>query len=55
MTHYICSTPGCGKNAELKCPICEKLDLDPQFFCSQECFKSFFPIHKLMHQKKEKK
>jgi methionyl aminopeptidase len=29
------------------------MELDPQFFCTQECFKAFFPIHKFMHKKRE--
>lgn len=50
---YKCSTIGCEKEASLQCPICQKLGLDPSFFCDQDCFKSFFPIHKFVHKKKE--
>ncbi|GAM26440.1 hypothetical protein SAMD00019534_096150 [Acytostelium subglobosum LB1] len=46
----ICSTPNCGKPANLHCPTCEKLNLKPvSNFCSQDCFKLFWPIHKLSH------
>jgi methionyl aminopeptidase len=44
-----CFTPGCGKPAGMKCPVCDKMRLDPSFFCGQECFKAFWPIHKLTH------
>ena len=46
-----CSTPGCTKGSTLQCPTCGKLGLPPAFFCSQECFKSFWPIHKYVHLK----
>jgi len=51
---FMCSTPQCGKASTLQCPTCVKMDLPPAFFCSQECFKSFWGIHKLFHQKKDK-
>lgn len=37
----------------MQCPTCIKLGLDPSFFCSQECFKDMWPIHKLSHKKKD--
>ncbi|EGC40464.1 hypothetical protein DICPUDRAFT_146582 [Dictyostelium purpureum] len=47
----VCATPGCGKYAKLQCPTCFNLNLDnPSNFCSQACFKSFWPIHKIYHQ-----
>ena len=46
-----CSTPGCKKAATMQCPSCLKLNLTPSFFCDQDCFKAFWPIHKLLHQK----
>ena len=48
----ICQTTGCGKPSTLQCPTCTKLELAPSFFCSQECFKNFWAIHKLIHVKK---
>lgn len=29
------------------------MDLDPSFFCSQDCFKNSWPVHKLVHISKE--
>lgn len=50
-----CSTPGCGKGSTLQCPTCVKLGLPPAYFCSQECFKNFWVIHKFSHQKEDPK
>ncbi len=33
----------------MQCPTCQQMDIDPSFFCSQECFKSSWPVHKLCH------
>jgi hypothetical protein len=44
-----CSTPGCGKAATLKCPTCNQKGLPDSFFCSQDCFKSGWALHKLVH------
>lgn len=44
-----CQSIGCGKQATLQCPKCQELKLPPSYFCSQTCFKSFWSIHKLMH------
>ena len=51
---FVCSTPQCGKASTLQCPTCVKLELPPAFFCSQQCFKEFWGIHKLFHQKSNK-
>ncbi|KAL4476473.1 hypothetical protein ABPG74_010206 [Tetrahymena malaccensis] len=48
-----CSTIGCGKPASMHCPTCVKLGLAPSYFCNQDCFKTFWPIHKLFHKKQE--
>jgi len=45
---------GCSKSLspegkQQKCPTCLKLSLPDSFFCSQECFKASWPIHKLIH------
>jgi len=45
----ICQTPNCGKPASLQCPKCIQLKLEPSKFCTQECFKGFWNIHKLCH------
>jgi methionyl aminopeptidase len=46
-----CSTPGCTKPSSLQCPTCLKLGLPPAFFCDQDCFKAFWPMHKFYHAK----
>lgn len=52
-SHYTCSTIDCNKVAELACPTCLKLGLLPARFCGQECFKSSWNEHKLMHKSKK--
>lgn len=47
----VCSHPECSKPSTMQCPSCLKLGLEPSFFCSQDCFKEFWPIHKLSHKK----
>ncbi|XP_053213435.1 methionine aminopeptidase 1-like [Panonychus citri] len=44
----ICSTEGCDKSATLHCPHCLKLKIK-SLFCSQECFKSNYSQHKIVH------
>jgi methionyl aminopeptidase len=51
---YKCNNPECGKPAKLQCPTWIKLDLDPAYFWGQECFKDFWPLHKLFHKKGKK-
>lgn len=46
----ICGTVSCGKASTLSCPTCIKLSLPPAYFCSQECFKSSWTAHKLVHK-----
>mmetsp|Transcript_34045 Transcript_34045/g.44990 ORF Transcript_34045/g.44990 Transcript_34045/m.44990 type:complete len:395 (+) Transcript_34045:31-1215(+) len=45
-----CSTPGCDKTSNLRCPTCVKLGIPPSFYCSQDCFKSHWPQHKAFHK-----
>ena len=41
---------GCGKEATMSCPSCVKLGLTSGiYFCSQECFKANWAVHKLVH------
>ncbi|KAF7266901.1 hypothetical protein GWI33_019829 [Rhynchophorus ferrugineus] len=44
-----CESSGCGKSAKLQCPTCIKLGIPGSFFCSQECFKSNWKSHKIIH------
>jgi len=48
---FVCSTPKCKNPSAMQCPTCIKMGMTPSYFCSQECFKEFWPIHKLFHQK----
>lgn len=48
-----CWTPGCGKKATMLCPVCKQMDLEPSFFCSQDCFKKNWGLHKLVHIPRE--
>lgn len=49
-----CVTPNCQNGAKLRCPNCVKLGIfDGSYFCSQECFKSYWPEHKKTHNPKK--
>eukprot|EP00331_Platyophrya_macrostoma_P017313 CAMPEP_0176464300 /NCGR_PEP_ID=MMETSP0127-20121128/36440_1 /TAXON_ID=938130 /ORGANISM="Platyophrya macrostoma, Strain WH" /LENGTH=389 /DNA_ID=CAMNT_0017856701 /DNA_START=40 /DNA_END=1205 /DNA_ORIENTATION=- len=51
-----CSTPECTKASTLQCPTCVKMNIvNGSFFCSQECFKAFWPLHKYYHKAPENK
>ena len=45
-----CETPGCEQPAKLQCPTCIKLNIQGSFFCSQECFKNNWDLHKNLHK-----
>lgn len=49
MDGHMCGTPGCTKVAKLRCPTCIELKLKDSYFCTQECFKSSWGFHKLLH------
>ncbi|XP_067139162.1 methionine aminopeptidase 1 [Centruroides vittatus] len=46
-----CETPKCENTARLRCPTCIKLGIEGSYFCSQECFKGNWDVHKLLHRK----
>jgi len=46
-----CTGFQCEKPAKLRCPTCIKLDLADAWFCSQDCFKGNWDLHKLAHLK----
>ena len=49
---HLCTTPDCGKLAQMACPTCVKLGVSPPSrFCAQDCFKSHWDKHKLLHKK----
>lgn len=50
----LCENPECRKPATMQCPTCVKMNLNPSYFCAQECFKNFWNFHKMMHKKIDK-
>ncbi|KAJ8670675.1 hypothetical protein QAD02_001934 [Eretmocerus hayati] len=45
-----CETPGCKAPASLQCPTCLKIGIQGSYFCTQDCFKSSWKTHKVLHQ-----
>ncbi|KAI8874355.1 methionine aminopeptidase [Ramicandelaber brevisporus] len=45
----LCQRPSCGKPAKLQCPTCVKTALPPAHYCSNDCFKGSWNLHKLCH------
>lgn len=47
-----CNTTDCDGTAKMQCPTCIKLGIPSEIgaFCTQTCFKSFWPMHKSMHK-----
>jgi len=45
-----CESPGCDQAAKLQCPTCIKLNIQGSFFCTQDCFKSNWNLHKNLHK-----
>lgn len=35
------------------CPVCKQMDLELSYFCSQDCFKKNWGLHKLVHIPRE--
>ncbi|ORX58315.1 methionyl aminopeptidase 1 [Hesseltinella vesiculosa] len=50
LSNQVCQSLGCGKPAKLQCPTCLKLKIDGSYFCSQECFKQNWAVHKSVHK-----
>jgi len=49
-----CATIGCEKAAsKLRCPTCLKRMGLSVYFCSQQCFKGFWSIHKMSHTQQQ--
>jgi methionyl aminopeptidase len=42
----------CAKPSKLRCPTCLKQGLKDSHYCSQECFKSDWLVHKKVHVSK---
>lgn len=39
----------------MQCPTCVKMQLEPSYYCSQECFKALWKFHKMVHKKREER
>jgi len=46
---HLCEKEGCSSVASMQCPKCLSLNLEPSYFCSQECFKTAWNQHKHKH------
>lgn len=44
-----CETADCNNPASLQCPTCLKMGIQGSYFCSQDCFKSYWKSHKIIH------
>ena len=44
-----CSGIECKEEAKFQCPTCLKCGIFSIYFCSQDCFKKNWAVHKLMH------
>lgn len=42
----------CSKPSTLSCPTCIKQALPKAYFCGKACFTKAWPVHKLLHKKK---
>eukprot|EP01134_Creolimax_fragrantissima_P007005 CFRG7005T1 len=50
LSKHTCDGLDCDNPAKLQCPTCIKNKVGPSFFCSQDCFKSNWATHKLLHK-----
>eukprot|EP00127_Corallochytrium_limacisporum_P006578 Clim_evm7s231 gene=Clim_evmTU7s231 len=50
MVKFECGRNGCSNEGKMQCPICVKNGLPPARFCTQDCFKKTWTVHKLIHQ-----
>ncbi|XP_065884830.1 methionine aminopeptidase 1-like isoform X2 [Dysidea avara] len=48
-----CETQDCNKPAKLQCPTCLKQGIKGSYFCSQDCFKGSWKVHKAIHKQKD--
>ena len=48
-----CENPECRKPSQMQCPTCTKMQLEPTYYCSQDCFKAHWNLHKLVHTKRD--
>lgn len=44
-----CETENCKNAATLQCPVCLKMGIQGSYFCGQDCFKSSWKAHKVIH------
>lgn len=44
-----CETENCKNTATLQCPVCLKMGIQGSYFCGQDCFKSSWKGHKVIH------
>ena len=52
--NHKCNNPGCNQPAKLRCPNCIKLNIRSEsYFCGKECFQSYWPEHKKIHDECE--
>ena len=52
---HVCSSPNCKQPASMACPTCVELDLPKTRFCTQECFKQAWPVHRAVHDDARRK
>ncbi|RUS21642.1 methionine aminopeptidase 1 [Endogone sp. FLAS-F59071] len=50
VTDQVCGAVDCENPAKLQCPTCIKLHIEGSFFCSQDCFKKSWGVHKAVHK-----
>ncbi|CAO3677479.1 unnamed protein product [Umbelopsis vinacea] len=53
MSAAVCNAPNCDNTAKLECPTCIKQSVAGSFFCSQDCFKKSWGVHKALHNRSQ--